>query len=394
MGLRWQYQALVEPVLVTAAGAEDVTLDKWFTPLAAPSYRKLRIANEGFLVKPLEPSLVTQPPELSWQPVPAQRKALPRPAAEGYLVEPLEPSLVVAPPELSWSLVTSQEKQPKKPPREGCLVEPLEPSLFTAPPALSWLPSVSETRQPRRVQQYWIAAPDPAVLTPNESLTVDKWAPPLQEPVRQKPKLAREGVFAEPLEPSLFTAPPELSWLPSTNTVSKAKKPKQETCTVEPNSASLQGETVTLDKWLPQVLQPLQKPRRVLGNDGASLLEPGSLRTPELTDWYQPLAEPIRLKPKPVREGGQVAPNEPSLYRTPDLSDWYLPLAEPTRLPRKLPREGGDCNRPDDSVIPVVTPTVTTLYRAEITRAEAWQDGIYYSEAWQDGVQDQKALAT
>lgn len=328
MTWRFQYQTLVEP-LVTTAAPETVTLDKWFQELSDPGRRRRSV--EGAVVAPLEPTLFTAPPALSWAPAVSQ---------------PVIPKRRLA--------------------REGFFAAPLEPSLTVAPPALSWAPSVSETRPKRRLAPLGLfAQPDFSTVQPDETITVDKWAQPVQQPVIPRRKAPREGLFAEPIEPSLFAAPPALSWLPAAADVRRKAPRRPEAGSVAPDPAALAAapESVTLDKWQAEAKQPAARKRRSVGGDGAVLVE----FTPD--GW---LALDVRPAARPRRrqEAGSTGPTEPSLFDVPDLSDWYQAACEPVRQPPRLANEGGLFGSFDTSAGGVTPPVahVTVTGRGRVQR--------------------------
>lgn len=58
----WTWYAAPDWSLFT----ETITVDKWFQPASEPRFTKTPLRFLGGLFRPLEPSLITTPPELSW----------------------------------------------------------------------------------------------------------------------------------------------------------------------------------------------------------------------------------------------------------------------------------------------------------------------------------------
>lgn len=90
------------------------------------------------------------------------------------------------------------------------LAQPLEPSL-TTPQALAWIVQHPTPPPPKRLRQSeWTFAPPPGVFVAVDNGPM-AWM--VQHPVAPPPARLRQSEwFTHPIEPTTYTAPPELSW--------------------------------------------------------------------------------------------------------------------------------------------------------------------------------------
>lgn len=332
------------------------------------------------LAQPLEPSLTTAPPELSWyfqhppQPPPRRRTAhyLPyestvdsttfqttiyqvAPVIVGSLVkeqlflyqakaEPIERSLFEAPPETSWAF-----QFPSKPPPQARTAHYLpyektvEPSLYVTPALDSWYVQ-HPTKPPDKPRaayflEFTYVAEPTVYFPPDESPDLDGWVQPISQPLFRRQPVSRNPYFQEytrPLEPSYLFTPGMDTWY-----VQHPTRPPDRERTAEYLPVALViedtalGEIADPDGWILPIVQPLfdkEPAAHYLPYDGP--LEQTLYQTPTI-GWDVQHFNPVL----PAKRTAHYLPYEktvePSLYVTPTMDTWYV--QHPRRPLYKIP---------------------------------------------------------
>lgn len=181
--------------------------------------------------------------------------------------------------------------------------------------------------------QYQALAEPLQVDTPDVTVYLD-WN--TQEPDRIVPRArSRPGFFVQPLEPTLFTAPPERSWwqpLQRPNNPKRKHPPIDFTIPWEPSLFTAPPEL----SWFQPASLPNNPKRKMPLVEFALTLEQSLFPVNDLS-WFQPACQPNNPKPKhPPTQF--VTSWEPSVFTEPPPLSWFQPASEPTR---RLARMGG-----------------------------------------------------
>lgn len=332
------------------------------------------------LAQPLEPSLTTAPPELSWYfQHPSQPPRPPR--AAHYLpyekwvdtpvnVEVTVDSWFVQHPTRPPALRRSAEYLPAvailestlyvttvlnfAPVTLGNLVkdslliyqakaEPVEPSLRVTPSVDTWYvqhPTKPPTK-PRSAEYpaFVYVAEDTVYYPPDTSPALDGWVQPISQPLFRRQPVNRNPYFQEyarPLEPSYLFTPDMATWY-----VQHPTRPPDAPRAAEYLPVVLVIEDTALgsiadpDGWVQPISQPLfskQPAAHFLPYDGP--LEHSLYQTP-VVGWDVQHFNPTL----PAKRAAHYLPYEktvePSLYITPTMDTWYV--QHPRRPLTKIP---------------------------------------------------------
>lgn len=189
MTQRWQYPVKAEPVLPENLFAEEVTLDKWYSPLAKPARRitlaAALIASSGVVADP-KPIAAEVIPDFGWlvpfsEPAPA-----PPPRQPGeFTVDPVALTLAEAAGLDKWFVPLSEPVRPRHQTRPGAFLVDTELGQPEVTTPDKWFVAFSEPPAPRA------RAPDfPAVweglnpvAEPGPGPAAIEWFRSLSEPV-------------------------------------------------------------------------------------------------------------------------------------------------------------------------------------------------------------------
>lgn len=258
----WPYQSLAEPINVTAA--TTVALD-WNVAQSLPTQRK--------------------------------------PVILGQFAKPLEPSLIVEPPSQSWMRPTNTPPDKARRNPFGIFSIPWEPSLYIEPASQSWMRPTNIPTLPKRQASIGFVA-DLAAWTPG-TLTIDKWWEPASTPLRRARSIQPEQ-YVKPWEPSLIVEPALESWHRPQNIPPDKARRNPEGIFILPWEPSLYIEP-PLDSWLRPQNIPQMRARRNPEGLFVSALEPSLTQLPPALSWFSPnQARPVVRKV--FREGFTVAP--------------------------------------------------------------------------------------
>lgn len=175
---------------------------------------------------------------------------------------------------------------------------------------------------------------DASQLTQTERITLDKYFRMIQEPLRLRPELVREGDYASNIYPIVFGFAELDKWFRETEQPPKTLKPnvKEGWSTVDPNQLT-QAERATLDKWFKDN-NVIFKPKTFDDYRGVSGLRLDELIT--LDKWYRPLSKP---KPAIKYPLAQSLAFEFTPFENITLDRWYRETFVPVVLKQKHQEE-------------------------------------------------------
>lgn len=159
----FQYQRLAQPLEPTLTTPQALA---WIVQHPGP-VPPPRLRQSTWEVHPLEPSLFIVP-DVGWM---AQHPVAPPPnrlrQAEWLAARPLEPSLTTAPPELSWKSnhpdIVVRRKHQLVP--DGLATSSLDPSGFVVVTVPEYI-CLGQPAPFRRRQHYWYTQPNPVYFAP------------------------------------------------------------------------------------------------------------------------------------------------------------------------------------------------------------------------------------
>lgn len=325
------YQSIALPVLDSSQEPEQVTESRWHQPWADPRQTIFGKVSRGYAVAliasgmVIDPTILNTPEQVTesrWHQEwtqPARTRLDQRMRLPAYLAAPaftISPTASESEPvvEDKWHQPWSEPQQLKVKLGAAKLHAAYQQAATVDPYALTqaedatneakwhqgWSqPYLTTTARSRVALIASGGVIDPTALTQPEELDESKWHQPWSEPIRLDLRAAR------------------------------LKAAYQQAATIDPYALT-QAEAVLESKWH----QPWSEPRRskyerYLATPAQQFFEfepePPDLETVE---WYQPLSEPVRLKPRLIT-GAQPA----FVIGAPPIVSfsWYHPLGEPVR---------------------------------------------------------------
>ena len=355
------YPTLQQPIPIVAA-PETVTVDKWHQPLAVPTRREV---NVSFY------------PPVSWaaQPIAGDVKvahwhrALSEPVRREELALAVRhtsgPIWTTPPIAASVTTFTVAQLTTVVPYRKTILYQSVQqpPAVFAAPEVVTvdkWHGRLSE---PIRRESFGVPH---LIAPPSEIATLDKWHAPWREPVRRELLGVHhhQAVAFAPASP--FTETVSLdrwqSRLSEPTRVRRAQGPTSayvdlvaapsETVTVdkwfipwsrtwrEVNPAAFLSplafaqaapfnETVSVDRWLLRLNEPVRVQSRLLAQPAAFA---PTFVSVAVDQWRQPFSEPKRSRDLPTAHQDATKPIFAGAFADAAvLARWFAPLTEPTR---------------------------------------------------------------
>jgi hypothetical protein len=174
---------------------------------------------------------------------------------------------------------------------------------------------------------------EPAVspsLLPDNNLT-SRWYQQLQEPVRRRSDIGAKASGLAYFNHLPYAGQDAIGWYqPLAEPIVKLRHPitdPQEE--IYSYNIIIEAETITVDKWFATLSEPYEKSRRFKSNlQLATIFGPRYDFDPngEL-DWYAPLVDPVKVKPR-LATGSQLYEAREPLLRPPSTG-WYSALSEP-----------------------------------------------------------------
>ncbi len=308
------------PVPEISVEVEDITLDKWYSPLTEPVLVKPRASD--FPAHTNDTEGLTQPEVTS---------------LDKWWRELSEPVRAKKPLGVASYPSFFYEGEPTE-------VDPVAEQL-------AWFVSLSEPTLPKvRVAEFPSLSIDSDALTRPEETTLDRWWQPLSEFLHKDKRSAAALEPASVIDPDLLTRPEETlvsKWVPQTNEPVRVKKglltALQEAYFPDTDLADIPpAEEITLDKWYHPFSEPVLVKARA-SEFPTSTNDTEGLTQPEVTSldkWFSALSEPVRVQPRSLAGllAGGIFQGDPTdtVEPLPELMGWFKGLDEPV-LPITLP---------------------------------------------------------
>ncbi len=289
----------------------------WFEKLSDPTLPKPRVAE--FPAFDIDSDALTRPEVTSldkwWSPLSEFLHRVKRSAAALEPASTIDSDLLTRPEETLVSKWVPQTEEPVR----------VKPRLLTA------------------LQQAFFIDADIAEVPPAEEITLDKWYQPHSEPVRIKP---RASAFPEYTNDTEGLTKPEVTsldkwWQPLSeflHTTKRSAAALEPASTIDAEQLTLPEETL-VSKWVPQTNEPVRVKKGLL-----TALQRAFFADEDLADvppeeeifpdkYWQPLAEPVRVKPRASDFPAHTNDTEGlTLPEVTSLDKWFAPFSEPVRI--------------------------------------------------------------
>ncbi len=361
--LRVQKPLGVGPSFVTddkgLGDTENITLDKWYAPLSEYLHRDARseaalLSGNNYEGEPADFDPTAE--FLGWyRPLEQFLHRDKRVDAALYPYFWIDTDALTRPEVTSldkwWSPLSEFLHRVK---RSAAALEPasiIDSDLLTRPEETLVSKWVPRTEEPVRVkarlltalQQAFFIDADIAEVPPAEEITLDKWYQPHSEPVRVKP---RASDFPEYTNDTEGLTKPEVTsldkwWQPLSEFIHTTKRSAaalEPASTIDAEQLTLPEETL-VSKWVPQTSEPVRVKKGLLtalqraffADEDLADVPPAEEIT--LDKYWQPLGEPVRVKPRASDFPAHTIDTEGlTLPEVTSLDKWFAPFSEPVRV--------------------------------------------------------------